>query len=259
MTALGNAVVAFSGGVDSTLVLAVAAEVLGDRCVAVSGLSATYASSEMDDAKRVAEGLGARYVVVDTMELDDPRYANNSHQRCYFCKHELYGKLGAWAKDHGFTHIVDGTNLDDGDDFRPGLRAARELGVASPLKQLGFTKDDVRRLSSHLGLPTANKPATACLSSRFAYGDPITVEKLRKVAAAEQGVRALGFDGFRVRYHGDVARIEMPEADLPRAFEHRQEVIDAVKLAGFAYVALDLEPFRSGSMNKTLPLRLIAD
>lgn len=249
--------VAYSGGVDSTLLLKVAYDEIGDRCVAASGLSETYAASEMVEAREIAEELGVRYVLLETMELTDPRYADNTHQRCFFCKQELYGKLTEFAHEQGLQVVVDGSNADDLDDFRPGLRAARELGVRSPLQEVGLTKDEIRTLSAMFGLRTADKPAVACLSSRFTYGDPITVEKLRQVAAAEEGITALGYRGFRLRHHGQIARLEFPEADLDRAFAQRAEIIAAAKSAGYRFVALDLEGYRSGSMNSDVPQQLI--
>jgi len=252
-----SVLVAFSGGVDSTLLLKVAHDVLGDRCIAASGLSATYASEEMQEARELASELGVEYRVIETMELSDPRYADNTHQRCFFCKQELYGKLGEYAARNGFKHVVDGSNADDGGDFRPGMRAARDLGVRSPLQEVGLTKREIRELSAAFGLRTAEKPAVACLSSRFAWGDPITVEKLQRVAGAESAIRALGFRGFRVRHHGDIARLEMPADDLERAFAMRETIAAEVKRHGYKYVTLDLEGYESGSMNRVLPLAVI--
>lgn len=248
-----SVVVAFSGGVDSTLLLKVAHDVLGERCVAASGLSATYAEEEMQEARELAADIGVEYHVVETMELSDPRYADNSHQRCFFCKQELYGQLKAFATANGFRYVIDGSNADDGGDFRPGIRAARDLDVRSPLQEAGLTKKEIRQISAELGLRTAEKPAVACLSSRFAYGDPITVEKLQQVAGAETAVRELGFRGFRLRHHGEVARLEMPVQDLERAFALREQLSERVKQHGFRYVTLDLDGYQSGSMNIGLP------
>lgn len=248
-----SVVVAFSGGVDSTLLLKVAHDVLGERCVAASGLSATYAEEEMQEARELAADIGVQYHVVETMELSDPRYADNTHQRCFFCKQELYGQLKAFATANGFRYVIDGSNADDGGDFRPGMRAARDLDVRSPLQEAGLTKKEIRQISAELGLRTAEKPAVACLSSRFAYGDPITVQKLKQVAGAETAVRELGFRGFRLRHHGEVARLEMPVQDLERAFALREQLSERVKQHGFRYVTLDLDGYQSGSMNIGLP------
>ena len=251
-----SVLVAFSGGVDSTLLLRVAHDALGERAVAATGLSQTYAAEEMDEAKQIAEEIGAEHLVVSTMELTDPRYADNSHQRCFFCKTELYSRLSTVAAERGLRAVVDGSNLDDLDDFRPGMRAARDLGVRSPLQEVGLTKDEIREISAELGLRTWDKPAVACLSSRFAYGDPITVEKLARVAAAETFLKGLGFRGFRVRHHGSMARLEMPPERMGEVLARHAEITAGIKAAGYQYVALDLEGYESGKMNRVLHARL---
>jgi uncharacterized protein len=254
--ALDSCVVAFSGGVDSALLLKAGVLALGNRAIAATGLSDSYAPEEMEEARSVAAEIGAEHVMVRTMELTDPRYANNSHQRCFFCKTELYTQLQAYAKQHGYAAVLDGTNADDLGDFRPGIRAANQLGVRSPLQEAGLTKQEIRDLSMWLALPTWNKPAAACLSSRFAYGDPITVEKLSQVAKAESHIRRLGYRGFRVRHHDDIARIEMPADRLADAIADREEIARGVREAGYRYVTIDLEGYTSGRMNEELNARL---
>lgn len=251
-----SVVVAFSGGVDSTLVLKAAHDTLGERALAATGLSETYAPEEMAEARSVASHIGARHEMIRTMELTDPRYADNTHQRCYFCKTELYTQLQAFARQFGFEVVVDGTNADDFGDFRPGIRAANRLGVRSPLAEAGLNKSEIRALAGWLALPTWDKPAAACLSSRFAYGDPITVEKLKMVAAAESAIRELGFRGFRVRHHGEHARVEFQPADLADAFEREADIISRVCAAGYHSAVIDAEGYRVGRMNEGLNAHL---
>jgi pyridinium-3,5-biscarboxylic acid mononucleotide sulfurtransferase len=256
LKAMRSVVISFSGGVDSSYLLKVAHDTLGANAIAATGLSQTYAPEEMHEAKVIASEIGAEYILVDTAELTDPRYADNTHQRCFFCKTELYGKMQAKAAELGFDTIVDGTNADDLGDFRPGLRAANQLNVVSPLAEAGMTKSDIRAAARAWGVPIWNKPAAACLSSRFQYGDPITVAKLRQVATAETGLRRLGFKGFRVRHHDETARLEIPLDQFPLVLEHQSAIVDAVRQAGYRYVTLDLEGFRSGSMNEVLNARV---
>lgn len=255
---LGSALVAFSGGVDSALVLRVAHDALGDRVAAGTGLSDTYPEEEMREAREIASEIGTEFIYARTMELTDPRYAANNSQRCFFCKTELYSRLAEIAQERGYEWLLDGTNADDLGDHRPGMRAARNWNVRSPLAELGFRKKEIRELSAGLNLRTWDKPSFACLSSRFAYGDPITVEKLKIVAKAETAMRELGFRGFRVRHHEMVARIELPEADFVRAMEMREEIVAAMREAGYAYAALDLAGFRSGSQNLMLRPKVVA-
>jgi uncharacterized protein len=248
----GSALVAFSGGVDSTLVLAVAAEVLGERAVALTAHSPAVPM----EARRLAAALGVRHLERESREQDDPRYAANSIDRCYYCKRELYRICGEVAAAQGIAAILDGFNADDRRDHRPGHRAAEERAVRSPLAEAGLSKEEVRAWSEAYGLPTWDKPQMACLASRIPYGTPVTPERLSQVERAEAGVRALGFRDLRVRHHGDLGRVEIGEAELDRAFERRADIARAVKAAGFKLAALDLEPFRSGRMNEVAGVRL---
>lgn len=249
--------VAFSGGVDSSFLLAVAVEALGGRAVGVTAVSATYAAGELDEARGLAASIGARHVVIETDELADRNFADNPPERCYHCKRELFGKLAAIARAEGLPVVADATNVDDQGDYRPGRRAAAAFGVRSPLIEAGLTKADVRALSREMGLPTWSKPAAACLASRFPYGEAITEGKLRRVEAAEAALRRLGFDVVRVRSHGQIARIEVEagrvaELAAPAA---RGKVDAELRALGFAYVTLDLSGYRTGSMNEVLPHR----
>jgi pyridinium-3,5-biscarboxylic acid mononucleotide sulfurtransferase len=246
LSEMGSAVVAYSGGADSALVLSVAHEVLGERCVAFTGDSASLDGEELDAARRTAAAIGARHVVVATMEMDDPRYLRNSPDRCYWCKSELHARTTAWAAEHGFAWVADGLNADDDPRDRPGVRAAAERGVRSPLREAGVAKAEVRELSRRRGLATWDKPAAPCLSSRLPHGTPVTAERLREVGDAERALRALGFRELRVRHHGELARIEIPAAEIVRAAAMREEIVAALAAAGFRWVTLDLAGLRSG-------------
>ena len=248
-------VVCFSGGVDSSFLLAEAVNVLGDNTLALTAVSPSLATEEGEDARRLAAELGAKHLLVETHEVDDPRYAANPTNRCYFCKTEVYGKAIEHARRLGFAHVLDGFNVDDRDDLRPGRKAARELGVRSPLDELGFTKADIREAARRINLPVWDKPALACLSSRFPYGTEITPERLTQVAHCERVLRRLGFRVYRVRYHDNVARIEVTPEEIPRLLEAgiREEITREFREAGFGYVTVDLEGYRTGSLNETRP------
>jgi pyridinium-3,5-biscarboxylic acid mononucleotide sulfurtransferase len=249
----GSALVAFSGGVDSSLALAVAARSLPEgKVLAVTSNNETYLPSELDLACDFAASLGVEHLVVNTRELDDPNYASNPTNRCYFCKSTLYSDLARIAGEKGYACVVDGANKDDEGDYRPGRKAAEELGVISPLSLAGIGKAEVRELARHLGLPTWDKPALACLSSRFPYGQEITPEKLAQVAQAEEFMRSRGYGKVRVRHHGEIARLEVGPGEMERAFAEREEISAALKTAGFLYVTLDLAGYTPGSLNAVL-------
>lgn len=248
-------VVAYSGGVDSSVLLAVAYEQLGERALGVIGRSDSYATRELEMALEQADAIGVPIEIVTTGELSDPEFAANTTQRCYHCKSELYRQLTAVAARLGGATIADGTIADDFADFRPGRRAADAHDVVSPLAELGFRKDDVRAVAEHLRLASTHKPASPCLASRIPYGTPVTREALAMIEAVETGLAALGFGQLRVRHHGDVARIEVPTDDLPRMLDPwcRARVVALVRDSGYRFAALDLEGFRSGSLNRGVP------
>jgi uncharacterized protein len=244
-----SVIVAFSGGVDSALVAAVGARELGDRALAVTAVSPSLPPGELEAARETAAAAGIRHRTVRTQEVDKEAYRANGLDRCYHCKTELYAVLGDLAHQEGYAVVASGANADDLGDFRPGLRAAEEHRIRHPLVEAGFGKDDVRELSKGLGLPTWDKPASACLSSRFAFGVRIGVEELSKVGRAERAIKELGFRQVRVRVHEEVARVEVESNDIPRLVEQRQAVTEALKELGYRFVTIDLEGFRSGSMN----------
>lgn len=248
-------IIAFSGGVDSTFLAKVACDVLGTgNTILATATSSTYPSEELEEAKSLALSLGVRHIIFESEELDIPGFRDNPPDRCYYCKSELFTKIKDIAKDLSIKFILDGANYDDLGDFRPGMKAAREKAVRSPLMEAKLKKVEIRQLSESLGLPTFNKPSFACLSSRFPYGDRITSEKLRQVDEAERFLRKKGFRQFRVRHHGTIARIELSLQDMEKIFENetKEDIIAFIKSLGFVYVTLDLEGYRSGSMNLTL-------
>lgn len=248
----GSAIVAFSGGVDSSVVLAIAKQELKDCVLAVTAHSPVYAQRELEAAKELAQQLGVAHEIIFTRELDDPRYVNNPPTRCFHCKQELFGKLTKLAQARGFAVVLDGTNASDMSDFRPGMRALSEYNVKSPLLEVGLTKPEVRELAQMLKLPTAEKPAMACLASRLPYGSTITPEKLRQIECAEEFLFELGFSQVRVRHYDEIARIEVPPNEMSKLLAHRDIVTDRLRKLGFRHVTVDLAGYRSGSMNEAL-------
>ena len=251
---LPSALIAYSGGVDSTFLLRVAHEELGDRCLALTTASPTTPADDLAESRALAAAIGAAHAVIDTDELAIPGYAENPINRCYFCKDNLFVICRAEATRRGFTVVLDGANLDDLGDHRPGLTAAAEQGVRHPLVEAGLSKADIRAASRALDLPTWDRPASPCLASRFPYGTRIDAERLARVAAAERALHVLGFRELRVRFHDQVARLELPVADMPRLLDPatREAIVRELKALGFAYVAVDLQGFRSGSLNETI-------
>ena len=249
-----SVLVAYSGGVDSTYLMRIAHEVLGDEAVAVIASSETYPSAEVQCAKDLARDLGFRLISIETSEIGIEEFARNAPDRCYHCKLELFGKLKEIAAREGLAWVLHGANVDDLGDYRPGQRAAQELGIRAPLQEAEFTKDEIREASKALGLPTWDKPSLACLASRFPYGTRIAPEALTMVDEAEQFLRELGFRQVRVRHHGDIARIEVEADELPRLLDPglRKQIAERFKEIGYLYVTVDIEGYRTGSMNAPL-------
>ncbi len=257
LSSLDRVVVAYSGGVDSTFLAKMAYDALGGQAMAVTAVSPSLARAERDDAARFAAQIGIRHEFIETRELDNPAYRANDSSRCFHCKAELFDRLREFVAERGVQHMLYGPVIDDLGDFRPGMAASRERGARAPLVEAGLRKAEVRELSKRLGLSSWDKPAVACLSSRVAYGSQVTVEKLRQIEDAEALLRAEGFRELRVRHHGPIARIEVPESELARFTQdaaRRQRIIQGLKTLGFTYVTLDLQGFRSGAMNEALPV-----
>jgi pyridinium-3,5-biscarboxylic acid mononucleotide sulfurtransferase len=248
-----SAVIAFSGGVDSTFLARIAKDIFGDHLLLVTATSSTYPFYELDEAKSLAKLLGIKHKIIVTEEIDIPGYADNPPDRCYYCKSELFGKIKYIASQEGYQAVYDGSNADDLKDFRPGMKAKQEKGVISPLADAGFTKDDIRYFSAKYNLPTAGKQSYACLASRFPYGEKITKVKLDRLAAAEFEVRKLGFTQFRIRSHENMARFEFIPSEMDKAWEIREKLMEICHNSGFTFVTIDLKGYRTGSMNEVLP------
>ena len=247
-----SAVIAFSGGVDSTFLARVAKDVYGDKLLLITATSSTYPFYEFEEAKSLALLLGIKHKIIVSEEIDIPGYADNPHDRCYYCKSELFGKIKYIASEDDFDVVFDGSNADDLKDFRPGMKAKQEKGVISPLAETGFTKSDIRHFSGKLNLPTATKQSYACLASRFPYGEKITKIKLDRLAMAEFEVRNLGFSQFRIRSHENLARFEFIPSEMDKAWEAKDKLIEICKKSGFTYSTIDLKGYRTGSMNEVL-------
>lgn len=247
-----NAVIAFSGGVDSTFLARVARDVYGDNLLLITATSSTYPFYELEEAESLARLLGIKHRVIVSEELEIPGYSDNPPDRCYYCKSELFGKIKYIAEQEGYEAVFDGSNADDASDFRPGMKAKREKGVVSPLAEASFSKHDIRYFSEKLGLPTAAKQSYACLASRFPYGEKITKVKLDRLAVAELGMRKLGFTQFRIRSHDDLARIEVIPDEMDLAWKMREKLSQICTATGFKYVSIDLKGYRTGAMNEAL-------
>lgn len=249
---MGSLLVAYSGGLDSTFLLRVASEVLGKNVLAVTAVSPTYPAEELCMAKKMAKALGARHKIIKTRELESKKFRSNPPERCYFCKRELFAKLKNIARKNKLNFVADASNLSDKKDFRPGNRAKKELKVRSPLQEAGYTKDDIRCISKRLGLVTWDKPALACLASRIPYGTEITLPILERIDKAESFIRRLGFKQVRLRHYNGLCRIEVPKRDIPQLINKRNSVIENLRKLGYNYITVDLEGYRTGSLNAAI-------